>query len=82
MDRPSSWRGGRTSPPKAKVPVQKDCSGQSNNPYEHIDGDVRHLDSDAVIEKQGPPEDYDPKFEHIDGDVRHIDGGYEHRDSG
>ena len=81
VDRPSTWRGNKFVKPMGQAPVRKEAAATSEDGWiseiEHIDGELRHLDSD-----NGRPQQQETKktgdgwvsdIEHIDGDLRHLD---------
>jgi len=58
--------------------VMSKMGGHSDG-YEHLDGDERHVDSDANFVWEDDPRkgggNHQDGIEHIDGDMRHLDGG-------
>lgn len=76
---------GHCQPPRQKAQQGQQRKGQprpqeQEGEYEHIDGGVRHVDSDMPVSEQkkskGQKSSMDgwlSKEEHIDGDIRHLD---------
>ncbi len=87
QQRRSIWRGatGKKRFIQAAVEQCRQHNANNNNqtgdnPAEHLDGDVRHLDSDQSKSNIKPSTNSkdipDKRMEHVDGDIRHLDSDY------